>query len=67
MPPTSRRWRRLRQQVPNLDAKLLDSPAARYATLERMVRDRVLAAAAEKSKLMTSDQRLARELQRQSN
>ncbi|ROZ66543.1 SurA N-terminal domain-containing protein [Ramlibacter sp. WS9] len=54
---------RLRQQMPNLDAKLLDSPAARYATLERLVRDRVLAAAADKSKLSTSDQRLARELQ----
>jgi peptidyl-prolyl cis-trans isomerase D len=55
---------RLRQQMPTLDPKLLDSPAARYATLERMVRDRVLAAAAEQSKLVTSDQRLTRELQR---
>jgi len=54
---------RLRQSMPTLDAKLLDSPAARYATLERMVRDRVLVAAAAKSKLETSDQRLARELQ----
>jgi len=54
---------RLRQQMPTLDAKLLDSPAARYATLERLVRDRVIAAAAAKSKLTTSDQRLARELQ----
>ncbi|HWI83440.1 SurA N-terminal domain-containing protein, partial [Ramlibacter sp.] len=55
---------RLRQQVPNLDAKLLESPAAKYATLERLVRDRVLAAAAAKSKLVTSDLHLARELQR---
>ncbi len=55
---------RLRQQVPNLDAKLLDSPAAKYATLERMVRDRVLAAAASGSKLVATDQRLAGELQR---
>ena len=54
---------RIRQQMPTLDAKLLDSPAARYATLERMIRDRVIAAAADKAKLMTSDQRLARELQ----
>ena len=54
---------RMRQQVPNLDARLLDSPQARYGTLERMVRDRVLAAAAEKSGLTASDQRLARELQ----
>ena len=55
---------RLRQQLPNVDAKLLESSAAKYSTLERMVRDRVLAAAAAQSKLVTSDQRLARELQR---
>ncbi|HSV12697.1 MAG TPA: SurA N-terminal domain-containing protein, partial [Tepidisphaeraceae bacterium] len=55
---------RLRQQMPTLDPKLLDSPAARYATLERIVRDRVLSAAAAQSKLVTGDQRLARELQR---
>jgi peptidyl-prolyl cis-trans isomerase D len=55
---------RLRQQMPTLDAKLLDSPAARYSTLERLVRDRVLAAAAAQSKLVTSDQRLMAELQR---
>ncbi|HXD41553.1 MAG TPA: SurA N-terminal domain-containing protein [Ramlibacter sp.] len=54
---------RLRQSMPTLDAKLLESPAARYGTLERMVRDRVLAAAAANSKLVTSDPRLARELQ----
>ena len=54
---------RLREQMPNLDAKLLDSDAARYATLERLVRDRVLAAAVQKDHLYTSDQRLARALQ----
>ena len=54
---------RLRASMPTLDAKLLDSPEARYATLERMVRDRVVAVAADKLKLSTSDQRLARELQ----
>jgi peptidyl-prolyl cis-trans isomerase D len=54
---------RLRASMPTLDAKLLDSPEARYATLERMVRDRVVAVAAAKLKLSTSDQRLARELQ----
>ena len=37
---------RVRESMPTLDAKLLDSPEARYATLERLVRDRVLAAAA---------------------
>lgn len=54
---------RIRASNPNLDAKLLDSPEARYATLERLVRERVLAEAADKSKLTTSDTRLARELQ----
>ena len=54
---------RLRASMPSLDPKLLDSPEARYATLERLVRDRVLIAAASTLKLNTSDQRLARELQ----
>ncbi|CAN5138149.1 SurA N-terminal domain-containing protein [soil metagenome] len=54
---------RLRVSMPALDAKQLDSPEARYATLERMVRDRVVAVAADKLKLSTSDQHLARELQ----
>ena len=49
---------RLRQQMPNLDSKLLESPAARYATLERMVRDRVLAATAEDLRLNIPEQRL---------
>jgi peptidyl-prolyl cis-trans isomerase D len=54
---------RIRASVPNLDPKLLDSAEARYATLERMVNDRVIAAAADKQLLITSDQRLARYLQ----
>jgi len=54
---------RLRVSVPNLDAKLLDSPAARYMTLERLVRERVLTEAAQDAGLNTSDARLARELQ----
>jgi peptidyl-prolyl cis-trans isomerase D len=54
---------RLRASMPNLDAKLLDSPEARYATLERLVRDRVLSQAVEAIRLTTSDSRLARELQ----
>lgn len=53
---------RFRQSMPTMDAKLLESPEARYATLERVVRDRVLAAAAVDSKLVTSDVQLAREL-----
>ena len=54
---------RLRASMPSLDPKLLDSPEAKYATLEKLVRDRVLTTAANKSKLNTSDQRLARDLQ----
>ena len=54
---------RLRATTPNLDAKMLDSPEARYITLERLVRDRVLSHAVEDSRLSTSDARLARELQ----
>lgn len=54
---------RIRAQSPTMDGRLLDSPSARYATLERMVRDRVLQAAAQDMHLVTSDARLARELQ----
>jgi peptidyl-prolyl cis-trans isomerase D len=54
---------RLRQSRPDLDPKLLDSPEAKYATLERLVRERVMAAASTKLNLITSDQRLARDLQ----
>ena len=54
---------RIRAQSPSIDGKLLDSPQARYATLERMVRDRVLQVAAQKMHMLTSDARLARELQ----
>lgn len=54
---------RLRERMPGLDSRLLDSDQARYATLERLVRQRVLAVAADKGGLYTSDQRLARELQ----
>jgi peptidyl-prolyl cis-trans isomerase D len=55
--------RRLRETMPGLDARLFDSEEARYATLERMVRQRVLATAAQKLHLVTTDQRLARDLQ----
>jgi peptidyl-prolyl cis-trans isomerase D len=53
---------RLRASMPDLDAKLLDSPEARYTTLERLVREKVIAAAANDAHLSTSDARLAREL-----
>lgn len=54
---------RLRAQMPNLDAKLLESPEARYVTLERLVREKVLTEAAQDAGLNTTDARLARELQ----
>lgn len=54
---------RLRAAMPTLDPKLLDSPQSRYATLERLVRERVLVQAAESAHLVTSDARLARNLQ----
>ncbi|MGJ7490684.1 SurA N-terminal domain-containing protein [Variovorax sp. ZT4R33] len=51
---------RIRRQAPNVDPALLDSDAARYATLERMVRDRVLAVAAAKANMTVSEERLTR-------
>ena len=53
---------RLRQRMPTLDAKVFDSPEARYATLERLVRERVLAAASVQARLVSGDAQLAREL-----
>ncbi len=54
---------RLRSTMPNVDPKLLDSPVARYASLERMVRERVLSEAVQSFHLAATDARVARELQ----
>ena len=54
---------RIRASNPSVDAKLLDSAEARYVTLERLVRERVLSEAADSLKLQTGDARLAAELQ----
>jgi peptidyl-prolyl cis-trans isomerase D len=54
---------RLRSSVPNLDPKLLDSAEARYSTLERLVREKVIAQAVQSAHMTTSNARLARELQ----
>ena len=54
---------RMRAQMPTIDIKLLDTPQMRYATLERLVRERVMAQATQDAHLVTSDARLARELQ----
>lgn len=54
---------RIRASQPGIDMKLLDGDEARYATLERMIKERVLTVASLDAHLLTSDQRLARELQ----
>jgi len=54
---------RMRSNMPNVDVKLFDTPEAKYSTLERMVRDRLLQVAANQLHLGASDARLAAELQ----
>jgi len=54
---------RLKQAMPNIDIKMLDTPEARYAALENLVQQRVMAVAAQDLRLFTSDQRLQRDLQ----
>ena len=54
---------RIRASMPNIDVKVFDTPEAKYATLERLVRDQVVAAATRKLNLIASDTKLARELQ----
>jgi len=51
---------RFRQQMPTADVKLLDSPAVRLETLDGIVRERVLLAAAEHMHMGVSDERLQR-------
>ena len=53
------RWR---ANNPNVDVRLLDTPAMKYRTLESIVHDRVLQAAAADERLMVSHQRVADEL-----
>src|SRR5215207_2678280 len=48
---------RIRQQRPDVDAAMFDTDTERFATLERMVRDRVLAAAAAKDHFVVTEQR----------
>ena len=49
---------RMRRQMPNLDAKLLDSPEVKREALDGLVRERVLQAAAKDEHLFVSDERL---------
>ena len=53
---------RIRETMKQIDPKLLDTPDARYASLERLVREKVFAAAADKQKITASDAKLARDL-----
>ncbi len=54
---------RMRSNMPSVDVRLFDSPEAKYSTLERLVRDRLLQVAANQLRLSASDGRLAAELQ----
>ncbi len=53
---------RVRASNPNVDVKLLDTPDARYITLENLVRERVLQAKVQDVHWFTTDNRLAAEL-----
>jgi len=49
---------RMRRQMPNLDAKVFDSPEVKREALDALVRERVLQAAAAQQHLLVSDERL---------
>jgi peptidyl-prolyl cis-trans isomerase D len=51
---------RIRRQTPNIDARLLETPQMKRETLDGLVRDRVLIAAANRLNLMPDDARLQR-------
>jgi len=52
-----------RSSMPDVDVKFFDSPEVKRESLDQMVRDRVLFAAATRGHLSVSDERLLRELQ----
>ncbi|MFD1709103.1 peptidyl-prolyl cis-trans isomerase [Ottowia sp. GY511] len=58
---------RLRANNPQIDLNLLDSPQIKYASLDQLVRERVLAAAAADEHLSVSDARLVSYLQSDPN
>ena len=51
---------RMRDQMPGVDLKLFDTPAMKAQTLDTVVRERVLQAAANKDHLVVTDERLRR-------
>ena len=54
----SKQLERMRQQMPNLDPKLLDTPEVKREALEGLVRERVMQTAAAQQHLVVSDERL---------
>ncbi len=54
---------RMRRQMPGVDAAMFDTPEMRRQTLDALVRERVMFAAADKLHLMTTDDRLQRVFQ----
>jgi peptidyl-prolyl cis-trans isomerase D len=48
----------IRRQAPQIDAKMFDTPEVKKQVLERLVRDRVFQAAADKSNFVTTDEHL---------
>lgn len=56
-----RQVERMRRQMPTIDVKLFDNPAAKQETLEALVRERVLLSAAVKQNLLAGDERLQRQ------
>ncbi len=51
---------RIRRQMPNVDAKLFDTPEMKRQSLDAVVRERVMLTAADKLHLATTDDRLQR-------
>lgn len=55
-----RQVERMRAQAPGIDLKMFDTPEMKQRTLDDLVRERVMLVAADKLRLTTGDQRLAR-------
>lgn len=53
---------RVRRQMPGVDAKLFDTPEMKQQVLDGLIRERVLLTAANKAHLVTTNERLQREL-----
>ena len=52
----------LRESMPQLDVKLLDTPEARYATLERLLQDQLVAASVRNLRVVAGDNAVQRAL-----